>query len=91
MRSLSKCQRNYGVPKSLPKDERQRREGAAREWRRQNCWSPNQLRHTRATFIRERFGIEASQVVLGHADAGVTQIYAERDFAKAAEIMRQIG
>ena len=54
-------------------------------------WHPNQLRHSGATDIREQFGIEAAQTVLGHSDPRVTEIYAERDFAKAADIMRQIG
>lgn len=63
----------------------------AAAWRLKHCWSPNQLRHSRATAIREQFGIEAAQTVLGHADPKVTQIYAERDFEMAARIMRQIG
>jgi len=46
---------------------------------------------TRATEIRRQFGVEATQVVLGHAKADVTQIYAERDHALAAEIMKKIG
>ena len=54
-------------------------------------WAPNRLRHSRGTEIRSKFGLEASQVVLGHAQADTTQIYAERDFAKAAEIMRAVG
>jgi integrase len=60
-------------------------------WRLKHCWSPNQLRHSRATAIREQYGIEAAQTVLGHADPKVTQIYAERDFAMAAKIMQEIG
>ncbi|MEX1229498.1 MAG: site-specific integrase [Planctomycetaceae bacterium] len=63
----------------------------ASEWHRKYCWSPNQLRHSRATAIRERYGIEAAQTVLGHSDPRVTEIYAERDFAMAARIMREIG
>ena len=54
-------------------------------------WSPNQLRHARGTTIRKRYGLEASQVVLGHSKADVTQIYAERDFELARRIMREIG
>jgi integrase len=54
-------------------------------------WKPNQLRHARATELRRLHGLDAAQVVLGHSDAFVTQLYAERDFARAAEIMRQIG
>ncbi len=65
--------------------------GAAAAWRQKHCWSPNQLRHLRATAIRERYGIEAAQTVLGHADPRVTEIYAERDFAMAAQVMREIG
>jgi integrase len=54
-------------------------------------WSPNQLRHTAATTIRARFGLEAAQAILGHARADVTQLYAERDIARAVEVMREVG
>jgi integrase len=54
-------------------------------------WSALQLRHTAATAIRARYGLESSQVVLGHKKADVTQVYAERDLAKAREVMREIG
>ncbi|WP_430454211.1 tyrosine-type recombinase/integrase [Rhodopirellula europaea] len=60
-------------------------------WQRVNRWHPNQLRHTRGTEIRKRFGLEAAQVILGHAAADVTQIYAERDREKAIEVARQVG
>ena len=54
-------------------------------------WSPNQLRHSVATAVRKQFGLEAVQVVLGHATADVTQIYAERDLTLAAHVMKKIG
>lgn len=54
-------------------------------------WSPNQLRHAAATEIRRRFGLEAAQVTLGHSNADVTQIYAERDQLKAVQVMRLLG
>jgi integrase len=54
-------------------------------------WSPNRLRHTAATAIRREFGLEAAQVILGHSQANVTQVYAERDLAKGVEVARQIG
>lgn len=54
-------------------------------------WTPLQLRHSAATMIRARYGVEAAQVVLGHAKADVTQLYAERDLAKATAIMAEIG
>jgi integrase len=54
-------------------------------------WSPNRLRHTAATAIRKRFGLEAVQVTLGHATADVSQIYAERDLGLAETVMRELG
>jgi integrase len=54
-------------------------------------WSPNQLRHAAATEIRKKFGLEAAQVVLGHSTADITQVYAERNQALAAQVIRQIG
>lgn len=60
-------------------------------WQSDHRWSPNQLRHSAGTEIRKRFGLEAAQVILGHASADVTQVYAERDLQKAVEIMREVG
>ncbi|WP_339743360.1 site-specific integrase [uncultured Rubinisphaera sp.] len=55
-------------------------------------WSPGQLRHNAATAINREFGdIDASRVVLGHSEVSTTQQYAERDLAKAAEIIARIG
>ena len=56
-----------------------------------SIWHPNQLRHAVATTVRKSYGIEAAQTVLGHSNADVTLIYAERDFDLAREIMRRIG
>jgi integrase len=61
------------------------------KWLSHHRWAPNQLRHAAATEIRRKFGLEAAQVTLGHAKADVTQVYAERDLAKAAEVARAIG
>jgi integrase len=52
---------------------------------------PHQIRHTHATEVRRLFGLEAAQVALGHAQAQITQIYAERDLALAAKVAQQIG
>lgn len=43
-----------------------------------SVWTPNQLRHGIATAIEERFGREAAQKYLGHANMDTTAIYAER-------------
>jgi integrase len=52
-------------------------------WQRAQRWSPNQLRHSAATEIRRHFGLEAAQVILGHSQANVTQVYAERDMSSS--------
>jgi integrase len=54
-------------------------------------WSPLQLRHTAATLIRAKYGVEAAKVILGHTKVETTQIYAERDLARAEAIMAEIG
>jgi integrase len=54
-------------------------------------WYPNQLRHSAGTEIREKFGLEFAQAVLGHAHANTTEIYAKLSFEKAAEVMKKIG
>ncbi|MDG2127037.1 MAG: site-specific integrase [Fuerstiella sp.] len=54
-------------------------------------WSPNQLRHTAGTAIRKKMSLDDARTVLGHSDARTTEIYAERDFSAAREIMRKLG
>jgi integrase len=54
-------------------------------------WHPHQLRHTAATEIRKRFGVEAARIILGHEDVRTAQIYAEEDRSRGVEIMRSIG
>ena len=54
-------------------------------------WCPLQLRHAAGTAIRKQYGLEASQAVLGHAELGVTQVYAEVDYQVASRIMAEIG
>jgi len=54
-------------------------------------WSPNQLRHLRATEVRSQFGLDHAQAVLGHATADTTQIHAELSREKAAVVAREIG
>jgi integrase len=52
-------------------------------------WSPGQLRHSAATRFRERFGIETTRVLLGHASAATSEIYAERPRRLAADAARK--
>jgi integrase len=60
-------------------------------WRKAHRWHPNQLRHSFATRVRKEYGLEAAQVMLGHAKADVTQIYAERNGQLAATVATKIG
>jgi integrase len=62
-----------------------------KRWRSEHRWHPNQLRHTRATEIRRLAGLDAARVLLGHTTPIVTEIYAELDSVKAAEVARQHG
>ena len=78
------CDRAFPAPKGTT--------GAAlKAWKKKHRWAPNRLRHSRATEIRQLYGLEATQAVLGHSNADVTQIYAERDIEKAAKIMAEVG
>lgn len=54
-------------------------------------FSPLQVRHTAATEIRAAYGLEAAQVALGHRNAKVTEIYAEKndDLARKVAEMRK--
>ena len=54
-------------------------------------WTANQLRHSRGTDVRQKYGIEAAQVALGHAHADVTQVYAKKNMELAKRIAREMG
>lgn len=54
-------------------------------------WHPHQLRHSAATRLRKEHGVEAARVVLGHASAAITEIYAAIDATKARAVMESAG
>lgn len=54
-------------------------------------WSPNQLRHNCATSVRAAYGLEGAQILLGHAKAATSEIYAQRDETLALRIARERG
>lgn len=54
-------------------------------------WSPHRLRHNAATAIRREFGVEAAQVILGHSNLKVTEIYAQANAEKAKAIIGKVG
>jgi hypothetical protein len=41
--------------------------------------------------VRKQHGLEAAQVLLGHARADVTQVYAERNEQLASAIAAEVG
>ncbi len=84
-RAISKaCARAFAPSEGLKGHDRT-------HWIIEHRWSPNRLRHNAATFLRKEFGIEAARVVLGHSSSAVTEVYAELDLAKAADIMAKVG
>lgn len=63
----------------------------AAKWRREHCWSPNQLRHQFATELRKTAGLDAVAAALGHSQLTTTQVYAELGIEKAVAVAAQIG
>lgn len=55
------------------------------------AWAPNRLRHAAASEIRAGFDLESVQCVLGHASLRMAEHYAEKNMAKAKEVMRAVG
>jgi integrase len=74
-------------PRQLTPDQK----ATLESWRKSHRWHPNQLRHSTATAIRRKYGAEAAQAVLGHAELSTTEIYAEKSLEAARQIMREIG
>ena len=55
-------------------------------------WTPHRLRHNAATLIRREHGLEAAQLMLGHASATLTDaVYAERDEGKVRRVAALVG
>ena len=54
-------------------------------------WTPNQLRKAAATRVRERHGLDAAQVLLGHSHARVTEVYAQASLERVIDIARREG
>jgi integrase len=54
-------------------------------------WHVHQLRHAKATELRREAGLDAARVVLGHRSPQITELYAELDVSRAAEVMEKLG
>ena len=55
------------------------------------AFHPHQIRHTAATEIRKKFGIELARATLGHSSAVTSEIYAELDLEKVRQVMMEVG
>jgi integrase len=55
------------------------------------AWFPHQLRHNAGTSLRKDFGVELARIILGHATAFTTEIYAEADRQQAMDVIGKIG
>ena len=91
LRNIPSAKKVAGGKAKIDAAERKRLLALATEWRRKNCWHPNQLRHTAATRIRAAYGIELARIILGHSSAVTSEIYAEIDREKAKEVMAKMG
>jgi integrase len=78
------CQQALSCPPGLRGDAR-------KQWRREHQWSPHRLRHNAATTLRRQFGVEIASIILGHSSLPVTALYAERNLARAVEVIGQVG
>lgn len=88
------CERAFNMPKELrrlKRDSPEELKRQAKEWREKHVWTPNQLRHTAATEIRKSSDVETAKTILGHSELRTTEIYAERELTRAAEIIGKIG
>jgi integrase len=54
-------------------------------------WHPHQVRHTKGTEVRERYGLDGAQVILGHARVSTTQVYARVNEQLGEKIAAEIG
>jgi integrase len=101
---LDQCESEDYVfnPKRLAKGQRFQRDHHTAEWLsktiRRVCekagvppWTPNQVRHTAGTQVREEYDVEAAQLMLGHRNVSTTEIYAERSERKYKDLVRKIG
>jgi integrase len=85
----------FPYPESLSRDElkrwREDHKQELKQWRMDHHWHPHQLRHNKATEIRRVAGLDAARAVLGHRTPAITEVYAELDMSKAAEVMERLG
>jgi len=96
------CERAFNMPKELLPTAKQLRELTPEEredvktraeaWRAENCWHPNQLRHSFATELRQSgASLDDIAATLGHTRITTTQVYAQNGIAKATAVAAKVG
>jgi integrase len=95
------CERAFGMPKELQPSRKAVKEMSEQEletirekaevWRAENCWAPNQLRHSFATELRKTESLDVVAAALGHTKIETSQLYAENDLAAARAVVARIG
>jgi hypothetical protein len=76
-----------GPPVPLSDAQRER----LRAWTREHHWSPNQLRHARATELTRELGLHAAKEALGHASLTTTLGYVDPDPPEALAAAERTG
>jgi integrase len=74
-----------------PRKRTREQRAELKSWGRAHAWTLAQLRHSRATELRERFGIETAAMVLGHSRPTTTVGYSREAIAPAVEAIRRVG
>ena len=59
------------------------------KWNKAHCWSLAQLRHTRATEIREQHGVDVCAVLLGHSKVDMSLHYSAQATKHAISALEQ--
>lgn len=54
-------------------------------------WTPHWLRHNAASRLREEYGLDVAQVMLGHSTADMTALYAHLNLTKAVKAAKEAG
>jgi integrase len=60
-------------------------------WNESHRWTPNQLRHARATELEREFDYDTSRSTLGHTSLDTTAVYVQRDLTRAMDAARKSG
>jgi integrase len=61
------------------------------QWRSDHRWNPNQLRHSRATIVRDKYSLDHVQSVLGHSHASMAEHYGKLALDKSVEVAAALG